>query len=472
MLFSGEEGLYVMPTLGGQARLIVPRRGEQSWGAWAHDGERIAYSSGRDTLVVQSLDQSGRTVVATGRDVHSPAWSADDEWIVYVEGNSGFHTNGNRASSAIMLVRANGGTPIAVTDPGALNTSPIWIPGRRALLFVSDREGGRDIYQQALKGSGMPQGPPVRITTGLNPAGISLSADGRRLAWSMFTQTSNVWSIAIPTRDSVPLSQARPVTSGAQNIEVAVVSRDGIWLYYDSDRSGNFDIWRSPLAGGQPEQLTTDPADDFGPTVSPDGRMVAFHSLRSGPGNRDVFVMPAGGGPATRVSTSPGDDRVARWSPDGQALSWNDSFTPDSGLLVSRRGGSSTWSPPVRFLGFEGEWMPDGSGFAVFDSLGLQRLNLSTGERSLLLASPVANRLGQFSWSADGRLLYGPVFDSLGRMSIQSIVVPGGRARTLVYSDNPMAQSYRYGFDMLGGRFYLPLVEWKLDVWVAEVEVH
>ncbi len=45
------------------------------------------------------------------------------------------------------------------------------------------------------------------------------------------------------------------------------------------------------LGGGEPEQLTTDPADDFYPSVSPDGRWVAFHSLRFG--TRDIFVMSA-----------------------------------------------------------------------------------------------------------------------------------------------------------------------------------
>ena len=471
LLFSGDAGLYVMPTLGGQSRLLVPGRLPRVfWGTWAPDGQRIAYTH-IDTLFTQGLDQSSRTVVATGKEVHSPAWSPDGQWIVYVEGNSRFHLNGNQAPSALKLVPATGGSSIAVTDASSHNTSPIWIPGRRALLFISDREGGRDIYQQVLKGSGTSQGPPVRITTGLNPERISLSADGRRLAWSVFTQTSNVWSIAIPTRDSVPLSQARQVTSGAQDIEVAVVSRDGVWLYYDSDRSGNFDLWRIPLAGGQPEQLTSDTTDDFAPAVSPDGRTLAFHSLRSGPDNRDVFVMPTGGGPATRVSTSPGDDRLPLWSPDGRVLSWNDGFTADSGLLLSRRGENGTWSPPVRFLGGNGAWMPDGSGLAVREARGLQLLNPSTGKRSLLLPPAVARRLTfGFSWSVDGHMLYGPIVDSLGRMSIRFITVPGGQMRTLVYSDNPMVQRYRLGYDVQGGRFYLPLVDAKLDVWVAEVE--
>ena len=58
-----------------------------------------------------------------------------------------------------------------------------------------------------------------------------------------------------------------------------------------------------PLAGGDPERLTFDSAMSFAPAVSPDGREVAFHSLREG--NRDIYVMPAEGGPRRAVSHSP-----------------------------------------------------------------------------------------------------------------------------------------------------------------------
>jgi hypothetical protein len=59
--------------------------------------------------------------------------------------------------------------------------------------------------------------------------------------------------------------------------------------------------------------------------------------------------------------------------------------------------------------------------------------------------------------------------DSLGRVRIMSVSVPGGKSRTLVYADNPLVQGYRYGFDVKHGTFYLPLLDRKSDVWVAEV---
>jgi eukaryotic-like serine/threonine-protein kinase len=464
MLFIGPDGLYLMPTLGGQARMLVPH--PVGWGNWSPDGTRIVYTA-VDTIFTQALDQPARTPVATGPALHSPVWSQDGVWIAFVQGNPTFHLNGNSASSMIRIVPASGGNSIAVTDSGSLNTSPIWVPGQRALLFISDREGGRDIYELYLRRNGFPQGSPARITTGLNPERVCLSADGRRLAWSVFTQTSNFWSIAIPAHDSMPLSRADQVTSGSQNIEEGVVSADGKWLYYTSDRSGNADIWRQSLSGGQPEQLTTDPAGDFAPDISPDGRDIAFHSLRNGPDNRDVFVMPAGGGTATQVSTSPGDDRTPHWSRDGGALVWGDNSS-GRGILLSRRAHDGSWSPPLRFEGVGGRWTSDGRSLSYTDSLGFGLLDPETSTRTPVFGPGIVTP-DYYAWSPDDHTVYMTNVDSLGRVRIMSVSVPGGKSKTLVYADNPLVQGYRYGFDVKHGNFYLPLLDRKSDVWVAEV---
>ena len=466
IVFNGEDGLYVMPTLGGQARLILPAVGGNA--GWAPDGERIAVAQTFDTLVVVSADGTDRTVIATGTELHSPAWSPDGAWIAFVDGNARFHFDANIASSAIKLVRADGGEVIDVTGSASHNTSPAWVPGRRALLFISNREGGRDIYEQPLTRSGRPAGPPVRITTGLSPERISLSADGTRLAWSSLTVVGNVWSLDLPpSGDSVPFSAAKPVTTGAQAVESAHLSSDGAWIYYDSDRSGNTDIWRISTAGGQPQQLTTDPAPEFQPRPSPDGQWVAFHSMRNGENDRDVFVMPAVGGPPVQVSTSPSDDRMAVWSADGRALAWMDGFTPDSNLLIAHLTGAGTWSPPRRYLARPEAsnplWTPDGDLEFTADS-SLYRLDPESGVVSTVM-TPV--RIGYRTWSADRRMLYGVRGQALTR--IVAFTPPDTTGRTVAWSDRILSQLYRYSIAVHGRRLYIPLSEQRLDVWVAEV---
>jgi hypothetical protein len=77
-------------------------------------------------------------------------------------------------------------------------------------------------------------------------------------------------------------------------------SPDGRFIAYASDRSGNFDIWVQPVDGGDPVQITKEPAQDVQPAWSPDGDSIAFRSERGGGG---IFVMPALGGHAQQLST-------------------------------------------------------------------------------------------------------------------------------------------------------------------------
>src|SRR5256885_17135618 len=76
--------------------------------------------------------------------------------------------------------------------------SPVWMPEGRALLYVSNRDGGRDVYAVTVAASGASAGPPGRPTTGLNVPGVSGGARGGLLAYSAFTETSNVWSLPTP----------------------------------------------------------------------------------------------------------------------------------------------------------------------------------------------------------------------------------------------------------------------------------
>lgn len=473
LLFRQDDGLYLMPALGGEPRRVVPAKVvfhhpgfQELAGAWAPDSRHIAYAE-LDTLFTQTVGEAGRTAISSGVAVHSPAWSSDGRWIAFVEGNPDFHVRGNLAFSAVRIVPAHGGETMAITDASALNTSPVWIPGRRSLLFISDRDGGRDIYQVAVARNGAPRNAAVRITTGLNPERLAISADGRRIAWSVLTETSNIRSLDVAVAESIPLSRARPITTGSQLVEaVGGVSPDGAWLYYHGTRSGVTDLWRTPLAGsGDPERLTFDSAMSFAPAVSPDGREIAFHSLRTG--NRDIFVMPAAGGPAVLVSDSPDQEGVPAWSPDGRALIWLSGDT----VRMAKRGADGAWGPyrsVLRTCGCGGwaQWSPDGRWISWPGLSGLELFDPSTGQRRLLGGGAGTT---WHVWSRDGRTVFAVNIAGREGVRLMSISVPDGRRRILGYADNPTGQGERYGLAEHDGRLYFPLVERNADVWVADL---
>src|SRR5690606_3482287 len=89
------------------------------------------------------------------------------------------------------------------------------------------------------------------------------------------------------------------------------VSADGKDVYF----SAWGDIWVSDRRAEQPaRQLTNSVADDDMPMLSPDGKWLAFGSDRHG--SWDVMVMPASGGQPRRLTWSSDAEMPCAWSPD------------------------------------------------------------------------------------------------------------------------------------------------------------
>ncbi len=112
----------------------------------------------------------------------------------------------------------------------------------------------------------------------------------------------------------------KQLTSGANNSQPSL-SPDGKWIVYESEQNGVSTLWRISIEGGELTQLTRNSASR--PQVSPDGKHIAYlessdstplHlSLMSFDGQPEkAFPLP--GGPTTNVV------RTVRWTPDGKAI--------------------------------------------------------------------------------------------------------------------------------------------------------
>jgi dipeptidyl aminopeptidase/acylaminoacyl peptidase len=96
-----------------------------------------------------------------------------------------------------------------------------------------------------------------------------------------------------------------------------------------TENKGLTDLWLIPLAGGPSRQLTSDKANDTQPTVSPDGKWVAFVSKRGDDSESQIYVIPIDGGEARRVTNVPTGASVPKWFPDSSRLAFVSEVWPD-----------------------------------------------------------------------------------------------------------------------------------------------
>src|SRR5262245_13955483 len=108
----------------------------------------------------------------------------------------------------------------------------------------------------------------------------------------------------------------------------AVLSRDGRWVVFVSERDGNANLYAIDLTTkSEPIRLTYYSGMDDAPTLSPDGTRVAFVSTRSG--NPDIFVMPFAPGDLTaeskavNITNNPYGDFNPAFSPDGTHIAFS-----------------------------------------------------------------------------------------------------------------------------------------------------
>ena len=490
--YQGDEGIAVVPALGGQSRLIVrlePLAPESTTTAfsrlagfaWSPDGKRIAYSTGiGPNITIVPVDGGPATQLTGVRDVYSLSWSPDgtrlagvSENPVFVFGSAYF---GNELASSIWVVPVNGDPAVRVTADQHLNTSPAWGPEGRHLFWVSDRGGSRDVYRIRVNASGAPEGEAERLTTGADAHTITLSADGKHLAYARFRTFSNIWSIPVSPARVISIADARPLTTGDQSIEEVDVTRDGKWLVFNSDRSGSWQIYKMPTGGGEAIQLTTDSAGAYSPAWSPDGRQIAFHSMRAG--NRDLYTMAADGSGLVQRTSSRSHELDPTWSPDGHELlaevipadgesgAASTFLAASTFVLVPLDGGAMrTISVPGDFA----RWSPVEDLIAYHSADGLRVMSSAGASRLLVPNSPTGEEAFYAAWSPDGKTVY-YVAKSPHGSSIRAVPAAGGNSRLLVRFDDPTRQHTRYGFSTDGRMFYFTLGAQESDIWVAQLE--
>jgi dipeptidyl aminopeptidase/acylaminoacyl peptidase len=99
--------------------------------------------------------------------------------------------------------------------------------------------------------------------------------------------------------------------------------------YLVAENKGLTDLWLLPVGGGAARQLTSDKASDTQPTVSPDGKWVAFVSKRGDDTESQLYVIATDGGEARRVTNLPTGAELPKWLPDSKHLVFVSEVWPD-----------------------------------------------------------------------------------------------------------------------------------------------
>ena len=280
-------------------------------------------------------------------------------------------------------------------------------------------------------------------------AGIALAAIGGL--------SFGVYQLTRPGRSGPEGGNLRvtPLTSSLTVERSPAFSSDGKTFAYvwAGDKGDNFDIYVKLTDAGSPVRVTTNPGRDMSPSISPDGRFIAF--LRGDGSDKGFYVVPSLGGAERKVADTfgwPGAGvrpQAVDWAPDGKSIA-----------IVDRQSDAEPWSiyvvnvdtglrrrvttPPSDHDGdMLVAFSPSGESIAI-----LRRRDASTsdiyvvpalgGEPARVTTDGVAIR--GFDWTNDGERI---VFSSErggGNSTLWSIAAEGGEPHPVAGAGENVAE--------------------------------
>jgi len=225
--------------------------------------------------------------------------------LAYISG-----TQRSRQSRLAWKYRDGRSEPIPAAVAGYLN--PRFSPDRTQLLMGVEGDTTFDVWAYHLERETL-----TRLTFEGDNTWPVWSPDGRRIAFASVRNNalmSTYVKAANGSGEAELLFSPRP--NWGQTTPVSW-SPDGRFLFIEFTNENSGNIMALSLDGGDEQVLLESPADERNPSVSPDGRWLAYASNESGRFEVYVRPFPESGG-KWQVSVEGGTS--PRWSPDGMEL--------------------------------------------------------------------------------------------------------------------------------------------------------
>ena len=286
--------------------------------AFAPDGHALAFIR-TQTLAISTLyrlplarglrpSSEPRAVTSESLSTSSPSWSPDGKEIIYAAGSWSRRQLWRVAETGIP-----GPQRLALSDGHAYEPAV----SRRWQLAYSERSTLVNVWRTELTPLAGASGAPTRFSPStLSDSSPLFSPDGKRVVFvSDRGGAREIWTCNADGSDTVQLTSMRAPISGSPSW-----SPDGSHIVFDSNLDGQFDLYMIAASGGALTRLTNNPADDAHGRWSPDGRWVYFMSSRTG--QRQVWKIPANGGEAVQVTKNGGV--VPFPSADGEFLYYSE----------------------------------------------------------------------------------------------------------------------------------------------------
>ena len=332
-------GLFIVPALGGSERKLCdfgyrPR--------WSPDGSQVLFYSSAYTGAVKSKAYVISSTGGTPRD------ALNDFALQFISALLvAWHPDGNRLSVwgnhrqagwSFWTVPLNGGAPLqSQMDPavqsqlkeaGVRFANFLWMPSANGLIFEGESQGVRNLWKIKVDPSTLRWIDGLeRITTGAGKdTDIAVSSDGRKLAFSIRSERSRLWSVPFDPIAGKTIGPLQPLTLAGMDALQPGLSPDGKMLVFRKRHADKEELWAKSLANGRETLLTG--ADDFrrvNPILSNDGTRLIY--VRSGPAqvetdpqlSRTLALRTTSGGDE-QILTSPMQGRISLtdWTPDGK----------------------------------------------------------------------------------------------------------------------------------------------------------
>lgn len=205
------------------------------------------------------------------------------------------------------------------------------------------------------------------------------------------------------------------LTNNAWDDESPSLSPDGKRLAFASHQNGSWDLYILDLNSGQVTRLTNTPEYEGSPTWSPDGQWLAYERYNGA--SLDIYLQSLADTSSAPIplTNDPGIDRSPAWSPQGREIAFVSTRSGDEEIWLARLDDTDH-----RFVNVSNNplsrdsnpvWNPDGSWLAwAANEGGDQRLMVWNPAKPDLHAK-AAGTGDQAAWSPDGKILFSQVRD-------------------------------------------------------------